>query len=125
MCARLNTPPAPPATERAPTETVGGRGFEGGVGVPAAGNASPQNLQTVATALLRLPYPALDHFHRYGGPAKTLDRQQLRVRKGTRWTLFRKKTTSRGRYILLTPQVEDVYLPLIYKTGNHTRGAAY
>lgn len=47
-------------------------------------------------------------------PAKTLDRQQLRVRKGTKWTLFR-KTTSRGRYILLTPQAEDVYIPLIQK----------
>lgn len=71
-------------------------------GVTAVGDASPQNLQTVATDLLRLPYPALDHFHPLRGPAKTLDRRQLRVRRGTKWTLFR-KTTRRGRYKLVTP----------------------
>lgn len=83
-------------------------------GVTALGDAGPQNLQTVATDLLRLPYPALDHFHPLRGPAKTLDRRQLRVRRGTKWTLFRKKTTSRGRYILLTTPVEGVFIqPLI------------
>lgn len=76
-------------------------------GVTAVGDASPQNLQTVATALLRLPYPALDHFHPLRGPAKTLDQQQLRVRRGTKWTPFR-KTTSRGRYTFIKP-VEGVY----------------
>lgn len=71
-------------------------------GVTAVGDASPQNLQTVATDLLRLPYPALDHFHPLRGPAKTLDGRQLRVRRGTKWTLFR-KTTRRGRCTLVTP----------------------
>ena len=88
VCARLNTPPAPAATEKDPNGSVGDHGFEGGY---SSRGASPQNLQNVATDLLRLPYPALDHFHPLRGPAKTLDRQQLRVRRGTKWTLFREK----------------------------------
>lgn len=100
MCVRLNTPPSSISNRKRPK-----RESEGTVdlrGVTAVGDASPQNLQTVATDLLRLPYPALDHFHPLRGPAKTLDRRQLRVRRGTKWTLFR-KTTRRGRYTLLTP----------------------
>lgn len=89
-------------------------------GVTAVGDASPQNLQTVATDLLRLPYPALDHFHPLRGPAKTLDRRQLRVRRGTKWTLFRKNNQERALHTSDT-SVEGVQSPLIQ--GNHIRAA--
>lgn len=100
MCARPNTPHSSISNRKRPKwESVGTVDLRG---VTSVGSASPQNLQTVATDLLRLPYPALDHSHPLLGPAKTLHQRQLRVRKGTKWTLFR-KTTSRGRYTLVTP----------------------
>lgn len=54
------------------------------------------------------------------GPAKTLHRRQLRVRKGTKWTLFR-NTTSRGRDTLLTPGGGCVFTS--DTKGNHIRAA--
>lgn len=48
--------------------------------------------------LLKLPYPALDHFHPLGGPRQDLDRQQLRVRRGHQMDTIQTKTARRGRY---------------------------
>lgn len=95
-CAPNSAPPSSISNRKRPKrESVGTVDLRG---VTAVGDASPQTLQTVATDLLRLPYPALDHFHPLGGPAKTLDRRQLRVRRGTKWTLFRKNNQERALY---------------------------
>ena len=83
-------------------------------GVTAVGGASPQNLQTVATDLLRLPYPALDHFSPATGPSQDFRPAATACKERHQMDTIQKNNQERALHTSDT-SVEGVHSPLIYR----------
>lgn len=117
VCDQLNTPQLHQQQKKTQTGECRDRGFEGGYSSrgcqttepPDCGYGPPKATVSCARPLS----PAT-------GPSQDLDQRQLRVRRGTKWTLFRQRTR-RGRYALQTPPWRGVHATPI--KGNHISAA--